>query len=350
MTLTGNVPSQPVDVAIHCGDLTEESKLDEFRATLKLLHAIEAPLKFVIAGNHDFTLDATSFKKKVEEATRRELESELIFTTYGEYEEARRLLLDAEKDGIYFLDEGTHRFILRNGAELAIFASPFTPSLGEWGFQYHPDQGHIFNIEEGTDIVVAHGPPRGILDRTNSRERSGCPDLFGSIAKAKPQVHCFGHIHESWGAKMVTWREILSEKPSHLTDIDNDKSFIIEQLSTLQEGKFDTPEDVKAKQEKVNKYAEHKFCHTSHCHGDKAALDIGKQTLFVNASIKGDEDMPIQPPWLVELDLRKAVVNDKSIDAGGVERATVGKKRTINEEIASVEEPSPKQKRPRGEV
>ena len=228
MTLAGKTPSQLVDVAIHCGDLTEESKLDEFCATLELLNTIEAPLKLVIAGNHDFTLDAVSFRKKVEEATRQQLEPELISAVYGEYDEARCLLTDAKKDGIHFLDEGKHRFSLQNGTKLAIFASPFTPSLGDGGFQYTPDQGHVFDIERGTDIVVTHGPPRGILDRTNSRERAGCSDLFMAVARAKPQVHCFGHIHEGWGAKMVTWRETLAEKPSHLTDIDNNKSFIVE--------------------------------------------------------------------------------------------------------------------------
>lgn len=43
------VPAVPVDVAIHCGDLTDESKVDEFRTTLGLLRAINAPLKLVIA-------------------------------------------------------------------------------------------------------------------------------------------------------------------------------------------------------------------------------------------------------------------------------------------------------------
>ncbi|KAI5863936.1 ser/Thr protein phosphatase family protein [Durotheca rogersii] len=310
MSLAGKIPSQPADVAIHCGDLTEESKLDEFRATLELLRAIKAPLKLVIAGNHDFTLDTLSFRKKVEEARPR-LEPELVAKFYGQYEEARCLLLDAKKDGIYLLDEGIHRIGLQNGATLAIYASPYTPSLGDWGFQYRPCEGHTFSIKEGTDIMITHGPPRGILDRTNSRERAGCPDLFTAAAKVKPRIHCFGHIHEGWGARMVTWRETLSEKPSHLTDIDNSRSFVIEQLNTLQRGKFDTPEDAKRKEEKVRKYAEQKFCGASYCYGDRTVPEAGKQTLFVNASVKGDEDMPIQLPWLVELELPKVATRKR---------------------------------------
>lgn len=246
MTLAEKMPSQSADLCIHCGDLTEESKLDEFRATLELLRAIEAPLKLVIAGNHDFTLDTPSFKRKIKEA-RPNLEPELAAKVYGDYEEAGRLLLDAKRDDIHFLDEGPHQFALQNGAKLTVYASLYTLSLGDWGFQYRPYQGHKFSIEEGTDLVITHGPPRGILDRTNSRERAGYPDLFAAVALAKPRVHCFGHIHEGWGAKMVTWREKLTERPSHFTDIDNNKSFVIEQLSAMQSGRFDTPEDTKRK-------------------------------------------------------------------------------------------------------
>jgi 3',5'-cyclic AMP phosphodiesterase CpdA len=59
------IPNLPVDVAIHCGDLTDESKLDEFRQSVQLLERINAPPKLVIAGNHDFTLDTGNFREKV---------------------------------------------------------------------------------------------------------------------------------------------------------------------------------------------------------------------------------------------------------------------------------------------
>lgn len=58
------IPDLPVDVAIYCGDLTDESKLHEFQASLRLLQNIDAPLKLVIAGNHDLTLDIPTLRKK----------------------------------------------------------------------------------------------------------------------------------------------------------------------------------------------------------------------------------------------------------------------------------------------
>lgn len=44
-------PTGDFDVAIHCGDLTEESKLDQLKMSLKMVLDNNAPLKLVIAGN-----------------------------------------------------------------------------------------------------------------------------------------------------------------------------------------------------------------------------------------------------------------------------------------------------------
>ena len=300
------ISSHYADVAIHCGDLTEESKLEEYRATLRLLMDIQAPLKLVIAGNHDFTMDIPVFKEKVAHA-RPALDPDLVRKVYGAFGEARQLFEDAKSTGIIFLEEGSHLFTLENGAALAVYASPYTPSLGDWGFQFHPSQGHNFEILKGVDLVITHGPPKGIMDYTESKQRAGCPDLFGAIARARPRIHCFGHIHEGWGAKIVTWRKQLTEKPSHFTDIDNDKSTIIEKLSGFEYSKFDTPESKKEKSKKEQYYRQQRCYATTHCIGDANPLEYGAQTIFINAAIQGTEEKPLQLPWIVELELRKAV-------------------------------------------
>jgi hypothetical protein len=194
---------ESIDVAIHYGDLTEESKIEEFQTTLQLLKNIDAGLKLVIAGNHDFTIDIPVFMKKVADIPP-PLGPNLVRREYGDYGEVRQLFEDAMSDGIIFLDEGNYYFTLRNGASLAVYASPFSPSVGgDWGFQYHPDQGHEFLIEQGPDIVITHGPPKGIMDFTESRQRVGCSNLFTAIARTRTSLHCFGHINEGWGAKLV---------------------------------------------------------------------------------------------------------------------------------------------------
>jgi hypothetical protein len=98
-------------------------------------------------------------------------------------------------------------------------------------------------------------------------------------------MHCFGHIHEEWGAKLVAWRQKVSQKPSYLTDIDNGSSVLVGKLSTVGSKSLSA---------------------TSHCSGDQNPLTYGSHTLFVNASIEGAGDLPIQPPWLVDLELRPA--------------------------------------------
>ncbi|KAL8665479.1 MAG: hypothetical protein Q9202_002184 [Teloschistes flavicans] len=292
------IPCQHVDVAIHCGDLTEESKLDEFRASIRLLNSIQASLKLVIAGNHDFTMDVPLFRQKVADV-KPPLDPALVRKSYGEYGEAKKVL--EEGAGVVFLDEGTHEFLLKNGALLTVYASPWTPSLGDWGFQYRRDPGHEFSIPKGVDLVITHGPPRGIMDHTESRVRAGCPALFRAVARAQPRMHCFGHIHEGWGATLVTWRELLTEAPSHCTDIDNERSIVVEKLSGLGPSNFDTQEAQEARTRKIERCRQDRCYTTSHC-----TEDMSGKTLFVNAAIKGTGEQPMQLPWLVELELPEA--------------------------------------------
>ncbi|KAI2635742.1 Metallo-dependent phosphatase [Hypomontagnella submonticulosa] len=297
-----NIQHVRADVAIHCGDLTEESKIDEFRGAIELLRGINAPLKLVIAGNHDFTADIPVFKKKV--AQNPDLEQEHVERIYGGFGDVHQLFENAKSNGIIFLEEGLHRFELGNGAKLSVYASPFTPSQSDWGFQYLPQEGHEFTIEKGVDVAITHGPPHGIMDITHSRSRAGCPLLFGAIVRARPRLHCFGHIHEGWGAKLVTWREKASDTPSHFTDIDNDKSTVVEKLSNLLNSKFDTPETAEEKATRRAILNREGYIRTSHCIGDRDPLKPGLQTLFVNAAIQGDaEECPMQPPWLIEIEL-----------------------------------------------
>ncbi|RAL11936.1 uncharacterized protein BO97DRAFT_319778, partial [Aspergillus homomorphus CBS 101889] len=339
------------DVAIHCGDLTDSSYLHEFETTLHHLQRLRAPLKLVIAGNHDFTLDVPVFQQKVKEAGL-ENELDLVKRVYGEYGEARRLFDDTpqkqQTGEIHLLNEGPHAFTLPNGARLNIYASPYTPSssslLGDnetsgWGFQYprHTNTrnpaSHDFNItstDNNIDVVITHGPPRGIFDYTLARERAGCAALFQAIAQTRPRMHCFGHIHEGWGAMVAQWRDHRhprsvgisdgdgdddnSQPSTHFSAIDHGKSTIINKLSRLMTMMMMSPVPGVSGRVEV----------TSHCAADPVPLRVGEQTLFVNAAVEGtttttcscssssssssnvpeEDDAPLRHPvWLVDLDL-----------------------------------------------
>lgn len=297
---------QQADVVLHCGDLTEESKINEFRTTIDLLRQLPAPLKLVIAGNHDLTLDEPTFKKRLSEAPHG-IEPDLVVKNFGDFGEPRRLFDEAKDAGFMFLDEGNHEFILPNGAMLRLYASPFTPSQGGWAFNYPHEGKHDFAIGDNVHVVVTHGPPHGIMDYTDSKRRAGCPQLFRAIAEAKPLLHCFGHIHEGWGSKLVTWRDDIGDNPSHFTAIDNNRSVIIDKLSNLVGNKFDDETAVNAKEQKALECVRRGFCSTSHCSNDTDTLQPGAQTLFVNASIEGrNDELPSQPPWIVDIELPEA--------------------------------------------
>lgn len=312
------MPDLSVDVAIHCGDLTDESKMNEFRSSLGLLRSIKAPLKLVIAGNHDFTLDAPAFRKKAAQAQAvLEIEPELIKKEYGDFGEARQLFAaphrtDDEKassGNIVLLDEGMHHFDLENGARLTVYASPFTPSLeADWGVQFKRGEHHDFAIDKTVDVVITHGPPKGILDVTASRQRAGCEHLFRAVATARPQLHCFGHIHEGWGAKLVAWRDNPSESPSHLTDIKNESSVVIESLATLRPGKWDDAETRREKEQHRRELQMQGYCRARHCVGSSNPnlLRRGQNTLFVNASIEALDEDGAQLPWVVDIQLPAA--------------------------------------------
>lgn len=172
-----DLPAVPVDVVFHCGDFTNGSKIEEFEAAIALLKSVHTPLKVAIAGNHDFSLDEVALTAKVAESGLTE-EKRLVEREYGSPDVVRAMF---EREGIVLLDEGTHYFSLDNGARLNLYVSPYTPSLGAWGFQYRPESGHKFDIQPDTDVVMTHGPPKGIMDMTYGRERAGCPELFATV-------------------------------------------------------------------------------------------------------------------------------------------------------------------------
>jgi Icc-related predicted phosphoesterase len=55
-------------------------------------------------------------------------------------------------------------------------------------------------IPEGTDVVVTHGPPFGVLDKSlSSTPHLGCEELAKAIEQIRPRLNIFGHIHGGHG-------------------------------------------------------------------------------------------------------------------------------------------------------
>lgn len=117
-------PLPKADVLLHCGDLTMVGLLDEYERTLDMLESIDADLKLVIAGNHDISLDETYYNRKGAYMQGKRHEADMPRKAREMWTGPR-----AQKAGVTYLDEGTHIFILKNGARLGVYASPYQPEF-----------------------------------------------------------------------------------------------------------------------------------------------------------------------------------------------------------------------------
>lgn len=95
-------------------------------------------------------------------------------------------------------------------AGLKIWGLPTTPLLGAaFGVSSPADRTRLYaTIPEDVDILVTHGPPYGILDRSpGALDAAGCPQLLEAVARIKPRLHVFGHVHGAHG--MVSTEDTL---------------------------------------------------------------------------------------------------------------------------------------------
>ncbi|ORY00389.1 Metallo-dependent phosphatase-like protein [Clohesyomyces aquaticus] len=298
-TTPDNVPFRPplprADVLLHCGDLTMLGHLHEYEKTLDMLGGIEAELKLVIAGNHDISLDAPFYRRRGQFMHGLKDPDESI------PQKARDMWMGpvAKQNGITYLEEGVHHFGLSNGARLKVYASPYQPEFYDWAFPYHRNQDRFNAPHEATpgadpiaenpipdfpaiDVVMTHGPPWGIRDMTVRDKMSvGCEHLLRAARRCRPRLHCFGHIHEAWGAERVSWK--LGEK-----------------LGSESKDSVEEAEEVGVREDRM---VEERAAYVDISTGGATPLEFGKETLMVNASIMNLRYRPMQGPWLVDLDL-----------------------------------------------
>lgn len=133
----------------------------------------------------------------------------------------------------------------------------------------------------------------GRRDETTRNEHVGCEHLLRAARRCRPRLHCFGHIHEGWGAERVRWND--SE--------DEDKD-----VGGKWEECVESAEWIETDGEKMVEEGA-VFLDLSRDGGvDKVGekeLVFGKETLMVNASIMSVTYKPWQGPWVVDLDLER---------------------------------------------
>jgi hypothetical protein len=131
---------------------------------------------------------------------------------------------------------------------------------------------------------MTHGPPHGHLDETNRDVRVGCPHLLRAVSRARPRLHCFGHIHEGWGAERVRWEERGEAEAGYA------------------EGEWKITGVAQCDVEWEETLRERAACVDV---GSESGvpLEWGRETLFVNASVMTRRYRPQQAPWRVDLEL-----------------------------------------------
>lgn len=165
----------PGDILIISGDATNNGSLHEVTKFNYAVEKIKSEIGYkhiiFIEGNHDF---------------------------YGEqhgYFAMKALIPSID----YFLRDSS---IEINGVKF--WGSPWQPTFYDWGFNLNrgPDIKAKWDlIPDGIDVLITHGPPANIGDKTMQGEAAGCKDLLNAILRIKPKVHICGHIHNGYGIR-----------------------------------------------------------------------------------------------------------------------------------------------------
>ena len=198
------------DILIHCGDFCNRGTYKDALNFIGWFQSHPHKHKIFIAGNHD-----------------------LVFEQ-GSYNDITALTETMLCTDTYYLNDSGVRI-----CGLNFWGSPVQPRFFNWAF--NRDRGedikkHWDKIPEGTDVLITHGPPHGILDaapRSVGFDHVGCKDLLNAVKKIKPTLHFFGHIHYSGGESyhvpdidttcanvaMVDERYVIVRKP-FVCDVD----------------------------------------------------------------------------------------------------------------------------------
>ncbi|MBR9870603.1 MAG: metallophosphoesterase [Gammaproteobacteria bacterium] len=181
-SLHGKIPDIPAgDVLIHAGDclgagtLQNVEDLNSWLGTLPHLH------KIVIAGNHDWS-----------------------------FQETPEIAKEALTNATYLEDSG----VVIDGVRF--WGSPWTPTFLDWAFMQ--DRGQALHdrwiqIPDDTDILITHGPPKGIGDEASlgfQCQNVGCVDLLHRIQQLQLKAHIFGHIHEGYGEYILGKTKLIN--------------------------------------------------------------------------------------------------------------------------------------------
>jgi predicted phosphohydrolase len=170
------------DLLLVAGDLTEHGTIEEFSRQLDWLSERPHLYKVVIAGNHDVCLDP-----------HKSAQLSMLYLQRNDW----------RWDNITYLEDSSTVLQFPRGRSLKIYGSPWTKKYGNWAFQFEKGKGRDYfsgRVEDDTDILVTHSPPRCHLDLGE-----GDDDLLREIWRVRPKLHCWGHMHAGHGRDVLIY-------------------------------------------------------------------------------------------------------------------------------------------------
>ena len=187
------------DILIHAGDITNRGTREELEEAIDWLASLPFKHKILIAGNHDIGLD----KFCTYRASR-------VSRLYPTPKQTDEIVSFIKKNKIIYLtpEHPSVKLCVRD-CTVRIFGLPYAPyfHIGSTAFMKDRAENTWADVRnyKSYDILLAHSPPKGILDKTRGGEDVGCDHFLAAIKRVKPQAVIFGHIHEARGMATSTW-------------------------------------------------------------------------------------------------------------------------------------------------
>jgi Icc-related predicted phosphoesterase len=186
------------DVLIHAGDLTNVGEMRDVYDFAEWIEKLPHQFKIVIAGNHDYCFENDNFYSA--RAALRDAGVIFLQDDWTQLNFVKPLDLPGWK-----IPEGIPEEFPDHTLKTNIYGTPWQPTFHNWAFNLNEGQlaEKWAKIPPNTDILVVHGPPHKIRDKTQEGAHHGSTTLLNRINEIKPGLVVCGHIHEDRGVYLI---------------------------------------------------------------------------------------------------------------------------------------------------
>lgn len=195
------------DLLIVTGDLTARNMPIEYIDFYEWCK--DQPYKkiIIIGGNHDSFIQ--NLKSKFFPPTTYYSHCEYLCDSGTEFEYEKQIHHPASNQHVSI------DVLMHEKRKVKIWGSPWTaqfkginPECTAFTVKHFDHTDEVLDeywnkIPKDTDILITHGPPYGILDKTSRGKHVGSHTLLITSMLIEPRLHVFSHIHEEGGQHYI---------------------------------------------------------------------------------------------------------------------------------------------------